>query len=711
MAIQTVLQTMRRTVPRWGGGLLAAAGALALAAALLAYGRQQSSSALGLWALRLETVAAEGASGAGRVLDQWEADAVQLARMHPLAQFLDDTSSATARQVETAGTFLDMPRRGYGYEGSLLLDPQGALVLARPAKLATADLLNAIRKAVEERRPRVFCSGPSGEPLVACPTPVRRRSGSGSPTFHLGTVVLVANPRRAFFPALWRTAAIVPPARVALAEVTPHAVKVLGRMGPGESWETDAGPMEEGALRLFPPSGPDMGSWGEDVYAVGRPVAGTPWSCVAFVGRSEILREARLKWAAVAAAACAFYLCLLFFLYLLSHRREMIHLRRLGEAERRHAVLLANLPGIAYRCANDPRWTMEFVSEGCLDLTGYSAQQLVGNAEVAFGDLIHPEDRKQVWEGVQEALRSDARYTLTYRIRTREGRTKYVWEQGAGLRGPDGQVEALEGFIADVSPKVEAEERLRAAQEELGRARALEAVGLVAGGVAHEVRNPLQAIEVLVGGLERKTRGLADLSEFHRHLSEQVRRLKALMNDLLLLGKPPHPSEFHSVAISEVLRPAVEQALLGRGGETVAVEIQQAPEDLRVHGAPLRLQQVFVNLIQNALHFSAEGAPVRVTTASEGGQAVVSVKDRGPGIVPEIMPHLFEPFFSGRKGGTGLGLAIAKGTVEAHGGTLSAANNLPGPGATFTVRLPLEQEPEKAQPVQVPRESHPGRPS
>ncbi len=711
MAIQAVLRRMWRTVPRWGGTLLAAAGGLALGATLLGYGRQQSSSALGLWALRLETVAAEGASGAGRVLDQWEADALQLAGMHPFAQLLDDRTSATARQVETAGTLLDMPRRGYGYEGALLLDQKGSLVLARPEELATADLLNAVRESLEAGRPRAFCRGPSGKPLVACPAPVRRRSGSDSPTFHIGSVVLVADPEKAFFPTLWRTAAIVPPARVALAEVTPRAVNVLGRMGLGASWETGAGPTGKVGLRLFPPSGPDMRSWGEDVYAVGRPVAGTPWSCVAFVGRSEILREARLKWAAVAAAACALYLSLLFLLYLLSHRREMIHLRRLGETERRHATLLSNLPGIAYRCANDPRWTMEFVSEGCLDLTGYSANQLVGNAEVAFGDLIHPEDRRQVWEGIQEALRSNARYTLAYRIRTREGRTKYVWEQGAGLRGPEGEVEALEGFITDVSPKVEAEERLRAAQEELGKARALEAVGLVAGAVAHEVRNPLQAIEALVGGLERKTRGLADLSEFHQHLGEQVRRLKALMNDLLLLGKPLHPSEFHPVSLSEVLRPAVEQAVLGRGGEAVAVEIRQDPEDLRVHGAPLRLQQVFVNLIQNALHFSAEGVPIRVTTSSEGGQAVVSVEDRGSGIAPEIVPRLFEPFSSGRKGGTGLGLAIAKRTVEAHGGTLSAANNLPGPGATFTVRLPLTPEPEKAQSVQAPRESRRERPS
>ncbi|MEW6758237.1 MAG: PAS domain-containing sensor histidine kinase [Acidobacteriota bacterium] len=702
MAIQAVLRTMRRTVPRWGGGLLAAAGALALGATLLGYGRQQSSSALGLWALRLETVAAEGAAGAGRVLDQWEADAVQLAGMHPFAQFLSDTAKAAARQVETAGTLLDMPRRGYGYEGALLLDEQGSLVLARPAELATEDLLSPVRESLEAGRPRAFCRGPSGKPLVACPAPVRRRSGPDSPTFRLGTVVLVADPGRAFFPALWRTAAIVPPAHVALVEVTPRAVNVLGRKGPGESWETDAGPMEDGALRLFPPSGPDMRSWGEDVYAVGRPVAGTPWSCVAFVGRSEILREARLKWAAVAAAASALYVSLLFLLYLLSHRREMIHLRRLGETERRHATLLSNLPGIAYRCANDPRWTMEFVSEGCLELTGYSARQLEGNADVAFGDLIHPEDRKPVWDGIQEALESNARYTLAYRIRTREGRTKYVWEQGSGLRGPDGQVEALEGFITDVSPRVEAEERLRAAQEELGRARALEAVGLVAGGVAHEVRNPLQAIEALVGGLERKTRGLADLSEFHQHLGDQVRRLKDLMNDLLLLGKPLHPSEFQSVSLSEVLRPAVEQAILGRGCGEDAVETRQAPGDLRVHGVPLRLQQVFVNLIQNALHFSAEGATVRVTTSSEGGQAVVSVEDSGPGIASEILPRLFEPFSSGRKGGTGLGLAIAKRTVEAHGGVLSARNNHAGPGATFTVRLPLERESAQAPPLPGP---------
>lgn len=666
---------------------------------------------LDLWALRLETVAAEGASGAGRVLDRWEADAVQLAGMQPLAQVLGGPARATTRQMESAGTILDMPRRGYGYEGALLLDPRGALVFASPAELATEDLLNAVRQASEAGRPRVLCQGPSGRSLIACPAPVREPSGEEGPAVRLGTAVLLADPARALFPALWRTAAIVPPARVALAEVTPEAVIVLGRMGPEEPWETEGPIPGKEARRLLPPSGPDMRGWGQTVYAVGRPIAGTPWSCVAYVGRSEILRESRMQWAAGAAAAFALYLCILFVLYALSHRREMAHLRRLAETERRHATLLSNLPGIAYRCANDPQWTMEFVSEGCLDLTGYLAKQLVGNAEVAFGDLIHPEDRNQVWEGIQEALRSDRRFTLAYRIRTRDGRIKYVWEQGTGLRGPSGQVEALEGFITDVSPKVEAEERLRTAQEELGRARALEAVGLVAGGVAHEVRNPLMAIEALVAGLEKKTRGLADLSEFHQHLSEQVRRLKALMNDLLLLGKPLQSSEFKAASLNEILRQAVEQAVLGRSCGAGAVEIQVVPGDLKIHGAPLRLQQVFVNLIQNALHFSPDGAPIRVKAVSEGDQVVVTVEDRGSGIAPEVMPRLFEPFSSGRKGGTGLGLAIAKRTVEAHGGILSAANNTRDPGATFVVRLPLDGEPEKATPEPVrPKISREGLP-
>lgn len=122
----------------------------------------------------------------------------------------------------------------------------------------------------------------------------------------------------------------------------------------------------------------------------------------------------------------------------------------LREKERFLSTLISNLPGIAYRCKNDPDWTDEFVSEGVQEMLGYTGEEI--NGKVSWGSLIHPDDRDQIWTDVQAAVKAKQPYRLTYRVRTRQGRVKWVWEQGRGVYAPDGELIALEGFITDVSP-------------------------------------------------------------------------------------------------------------------------------------------------------------------------------------------------------------------------------------------------------------------
>jgi signal transduction histidine kinase len=112
-------------------------------------------------------------------------------------------------------------------------------------------------------------------------------------------------------------------------------------------------------------------------------------------------------------------------------------------------------------------------------------------------------------------------------------------------------------------------------------------------------------------------------------------------------------------------------------------------EPLDVTGKADQLVQVFLNLMQNAVSFTQPGGQVRVRAWREGARALVSVSDEGPGIAEALLPRLFQPFQTGRKGGTGLGLAIVRKIVHAHHGDVRAANNDPPPGATFVVDLPL----------------------
>jgi len=134
---------------------------------------------------------------------------------------------------------------------------------------------------------------------------------------------------------------------------------------------------------------------------------------------------------------------------------------RLRESQRTLSTLMSNLPGMAYRRRNDADWTMEFASEGCVDLTGYQPGDLVHNAKISYAQIIYPEDREQVRNAVELALQDNSPFYLVYRIVTASGEEKWVWEQGREVASTDGERIALEGFITDVSEQVEREEALR----------------------------------------------------------------------------------------------------------------------------------------------------------------------------------------------------------------------------------------------------------
>lgn len=130
--------------------------------------------------------------------------------------------------------------------------------------------------------------------------------------------------------------------------------------------------------------------------------------------------------------------------------------KALRESEGQLSRWMGNLPGIAYRCRNDRNWTMEFISEGCHALTGYSPEDL----KDTYADIIHPDDRKNVWETVQTAIAEKRPYQIEFRIRTASGEERWVWEQGVGIFSTANTVETLEGIIIDITDRKRAEKAL-----------------------------------------------------------------------------------------------------------------------------------------------------------------------------------------------------------------------------------------------------------
>ncbi len=120
---------------------------------------------------------------------------------------------------------------------------------------------------------------------------------------------------------------------------------------------------------------------------------------------------------------------------------------KLEESKPELGRLVSNLPGIAFRCKNDREWTMEVVSRGIMELTGYRPEEIIGNKELPYSDLIYTEDREMVWEQIQESFTAGDLYEIEYRIVTRSGQLKYVLERGKVVAGESGGEVFVEGFI------------------------------------------------------------------------------------------------------------------------------------------------------------------------------------------------------------------------------------------------------------------------
>ena len=137
----------------------------------------------------------------------------------------------------------------------------------------------------------------------------------------------------------------------------------------------------------------------------------------------------------------------------------------LVETQRKLSALVNHLPGVAFCCANDKQWTMEYLSNVCFELTGYKSEELINNKVVAYNSLIIPEDREYVWNSIQEMINKKSCYVIEYKIKAKDDQIKWVWEKGSGVFDSNGNVTAVEGFIVDVTEEKELRIELEEAKQ------------------------------------------------------------------------------------------------------------------------------------------------------------------------------------------------------------------------------------------------------
>ena len=216
-------------------------------------------------------------------------------------------------------------------------------------------------------------------------------------------------------------------------------------------------------------------------------------------------------------------------------------------------------------------------------------------------------------------------------------------------------------------------------------------LGILVAAVAHEVRNPLFALSSVLDALEQRFNDSTEVRRYHVVLRAEVDRLAALMEDLLEYGKTNRndtgPTSLHDI-VTAAIRSCRRGAKAGKVGVVNNVE-NRLP---RILVDQRRATTIISNLVENAIQHSPSGSRVTINatrTCANSIQCVVS--DCGPGISPEDLPRIFEPFFSKRPGGTGLGLAIAQKAIYEMNGELFARNN-PSGGASLVAAFPIALE-------------------
>jgi PAS domain S-box-containing protein len=239
---------------------------------------------------------------------------------------------------------------------------------------------------------------------------------------------------------------------------------------------------------------------------------------------------------------------------------------------------------------------------------------------------------------------------------------------------------------------------LKRSEEKLRQMDKMKLLGQLAAGVAHEVRNPLNAILAITEAFFQDIGDNSEYKLFLEHIRKQVERLSKLMTDLLDLGRPNQPSHFHRESLPALCTAAInlwqeENASQKRMINLVLPSEKTSPQ---VMADSSRLQQVFLNVLENAAQNSSGGSLIQfVVSAPERHFVRIYIIDQGSGVSTENLQKVFDPFFTARKGCYGLGLSVANHVIQSHGGEIIIYNNNPPPGCTVEITIPLAKEKTK----------------
>lgn len=373
------------------------------------------------------------------------------------------------------------------------------------------------------------------------------------------------------------------------------------------------------------------------------------------------------------------------------------HSRQFRDVATQLATLFQNLPGMAYRRGDKPDGPMEFVSEGCSALSGFSRNDFDEGHKVWL-DLIHSDDRERVVDQVRHAIDAGDAFELEYRIVHKSGDERWVWERGRSVTSSADSSSHVEGFISDISEQRAAENEARQHREHLAHADRLNMLGEMATGIAHEINQPLTAISLFVqaGSRLASSSNTDKLTEIFDKLIQHAHRASAVIERMQTMARR-HDTAKEIISCHDLINDVAKLAEAEARIRDMTIEVDTDIGLLNVSVDTVQIQQVVLNLLRNGMESMQsvdcrDGSSIKLKASLRGdGSIEISVVDHGSGVSEVAEESLFAPFATTKKSGMGMGLSISRAIVIAHGGRLDFYNNDAG-GATFFFTLPPADE-------------------
>ncbi|HMP77478.1 MAG TPA: response regulator [Kiritimatiellia bacterium] len=366
----------------------------------------------------------------------------------------------------------------------------------------------------------------------------------------------------------------------------------------------------------------------------------------------------------------------------------------LQESETRFRQLAEAIPDVFWLSDPETR-QMLYVSPAYEHIWGRDRESLYA-APRSFAEAIHPEDRQRVEEALQSNREKGGRLELDYRIIRPDSTIRWIHVSGFPVHGPDGTLHRVAGVARDITHQRDLEAQLLQAQK-------MEAVGRLAGGVAHDFNNIL----TVINGYGESLLHTLPAQDSRREMVDEIcgagRRAAALTRQLLAFSRK-QILDVKLVDLNSILRD-MEGMLRRLLGEHVDLKLTLAADLGRVRADPSQLEQVVMNLAVNASDAMPEGGRLHLSTqnvqstdplmasiphVAAADFVMLSVQDTGMGMSAEVQAHIYEPFFTTKPEGkgTGLGLATCFGIVQQSGGHIAVESRL-NEGATFRIFLPV----------------------